>query len=70
MKISPSLPCTTILITVEPGCALNAEFQDFILRFNNLKNSLLCLREEGIGGENILHLLFIYFDEISHPKHK
>jgi hypothetical protein len=31
--------CTTIIISLEP-CAVNAEFQHFILRFN--KMSLLC----------------------------
>ncbi len=31
--IFPAPTCTTIIITVEP-CALNAEFQHFIPRFN------------------------------------
>jgi len=40
--------CTTTIITLEP-CALNAEFQHFILRFN--KFSLLCRLKDGIEGE-------------------
>ncbi len=45
------LPTPTTIITLEP-CALNAEFQNFILRFN--KKFLLCRYhplKEGIGGE-------------------
>jgi len=37
--------CTTTIITLEP-CALNAEFQHFIPRFNQIS-----LLKEGIGGE-------------------
>jgi hypothetical protein len=43
---------TTTIITLEP-CALNAEFQHFILRFNTI--SLLCRyhrERERIGGES------------------
>jgi hypothetical protein len=42
--------CTTTIISLEP-CALNAEYQHFILRF--IKMSLLCgyFVKEGIGGE-------------------
>jgi hypothetical protein len=43
--------CTTTIITLEP-CALNAEFQHVISRFNEV--SLLCgphSKKEGIGGE-------------------
>jgi hypothetical protein len=42
--------CPVTIITLEP-CALNDEFQHFILRFNKI--SLLCLYhwKEGIGGE-------------------
>jgi len=41
--------CTTTIITLEP-CALNAEFQHFIPRFNKI--SLLCWPDSkrGIGG--------------------
>jgi hypothetical protein len=40
--------CTTTIITLEP-CALNAAFQHFISRFNNI--SLLCRyhRKRGLG---------------------
>jgi hypothetical protein len=42
--------CTTSIITLEP-CALNAEFQHCIPRFNKI--SLLCGNlKEGIGGES------------------
>jgi hypothetical protein len=41
---------TTIIITLEP-CALNAEFQHFILRFNkNFVILRVSLKEEEIGG--------------------
>jgi len=40
--------CTSTITTLEP-CALNAEFQHFILRFNKI--SLLCdTAEGGVGG--------------------
>jgi hypothetical protein len=42
--------CTTTIITLEP-CALNAEFQHFILRFNKNFLSLLIPLKEGIVGE-------------------
>jgi hypothetical protein len=42
--------CTTTIITLEP-CALNAEFQHFILRFNKISILLLIPLKEGIGGE-------------------
>ncbi len=43
--------CATTIITLEP-CALNAEFQHFILRFNKI--FLLCgiPPREGIGSES------------------
>ncbi len=42
--------CTTTIITLEP-CALNAEFQHFILRFNKNFLTLLIPLKQGIGGE-------------------
>jgi hypothetical protein len=42
--------CTTTIITLEP-CALNAEFQHFILRFNKISLLLPIPLKEGIGGE-------------------
>ncbi len=55
--ISTALTCTTTIISLEP-CALNTEFQHFMLRFNKI--SLLCRyhwkrgwagKAESIGGE-------------------
>jgi hypothetical protein len=44
-----TVPTCTTIIALEP-CALNAEFQHFIPRFNKI--SLLCRPlKEGIGGE-------------------
>jgi hypothetical protein len=42
--------CTTTIITLEP-CALNAEFQHFILRFNKIFDTLQIPLKEGIGSE-------------------
>jgi hypothetical protein len=42
--------CTTTIITLKP-CALNAEFQHFILRFNKISLGTLQIPlKEGIGG--------------------
>jgi len=41
--------CTTTTITLE-ACALNAEFQHFILRFNKISLLLLIPLKEGIRG--------------------
>jgi hypothetical protein len=43
--------CTTAIITLEP-CALNAEFQHFILRFNKISFTLEIPLKEGIRGES------------------
>jgi hypothetical protein len=43
--------CTTIIITLEP-CALNAEFQHFIPRFNKNFFTLWIRLKKGIGGES------------------
>jgi hypothetical protein len=40
--------CTTTVITLEP-CALNAEFQHFILKFNNFITLQIPLREGDRG---------------------
>jgi hypothetical protein len=41
--------CTTTIVSLEP-CALNAEFQHFILRFNKNVFTLRIPLKEGIGG--------------------
>ncbi len=43
--------CATTIITLKP-CALNAEFEHFILRFNKISLGTLQIPlKEGIGGE-------------------
>jgi hypothetical protein len=63
---------TTTIITLEP-CALNAEFQHFILRFNKISFLALGLIvKEGIGGEREgdfmdnfnVHVLPIQFEQL------
>jgi hypothetical protein len=42
--------CTTTIVTLEP-CALNAEFQHFLLRFNKNFLTLRISLKEGTKGE-------------------
>jgi hypothetical protein len=46
--------CTTTIISLEP-CALNAEYQHFIVRFIKISFTLQIPLKEGIGGERTPH---------------
>jgi hypothetical protein len=43
--------CTTTIITSNERCALNAEFQHYIPRFNKISLTLRTSLREGTGGE-------------------
>jgi hypothetical protein len=49
LSASTATNCTTTIVSLE-SCALNAEFQHFILRFNKNVFTLRIPLKEGIGG--------------------
>jgi hypothetical protein len=61
--------CTTTLIILE-HCALNAEFQHFILRFNKNFFTLQIALKEGIGGESRLKdMVTLWITLLPHTLH-